>query len=273
MSGPGRMLPLRRVDLIPAARTTLAVLALATSVACGTGGPRHLVPAGTGQPDVFLHDKGKAALDDKKWATAREYFKEIVDNYPQSPLRPEAKLGLGDSYLNEGTTESYVLATNEFKEFLTFYPTNARADYAQFHLALTHYKQMRAPERDQSETKEALKEFDAFFERYPSSPLMPDVKAKWRETRDRLSEAAYRVGLFYFRNRWYPGAIDRFRQVLKDDPGYTARDAVYFYLAESLVKTDNKAEALPYFEKLTQEFDKSVFLEDAKRRIGELKIQ
>lgn len=267
------MFPLRRADSIRAARVVLAVLVLAASVACGTGGPHRLVPAGAGQPDVFLFEKGTEALNGKKWATAREYFKEIVDNYPQSPLRPEAKLGLGDSYLSESTTESYVLATNEFKEFLTFYPTNARADYAQFHLALTHYKQMRAPERDQSETKEALKEFNAFFERYPSSPLMPDVKAKWRETRDRLSEAAYRVGLFYFRNRWYPGAIDRFRQVLREDAEYTARDAVYYYLAESLLKSDNKAEALPYYERLVKEFDKSEFLEDAKRRLGELKTQ
>ena len=35
---------------------------------------------------------------------------------------------------------------------------------------MTHFKQMRAPDRDQTPTKEALAEFDVFFERYPNSP-------------------------------------------------------------------------------------------------------
>ena len=86
------------------------------------------------------------------------------------------------------------MGANEFREFLTFYPTNAKADVAQFHLAMCHQKQMRAAERDQTETKESLKEYQVFFDRYPNSPLMPEVRAKWREARDRLSMASYRVG-------------------------------------------------------------------------------
>lgn len=257
-------------DLARLARAVWPVLVLALAVGCSSGGAKRLMPSGTEQPDKYLYDKGTESLNNRKWLDAREYFRELVDNYPQSPLRPDAKLGLGDSYIGEGTTESLVLAENEFREFLTFYPTHARADYAQYRLAFAHYKQMRAPERDQTETKEALKEFEVFFERYPNSPLMPEVKAKWREARDRLSTAWYRVGLYYYRSRWYPGAIDRFRQILKEDPGYTGRDAVYYYLAESLLKTDKKAEAVPYFDRLTKEFDSSEFLEDARRRLTEL---
>jgi outer membrane protein assembly factor BamD len=212
----------------------------------------------------------------KQWVRAREYYRQVVDNYPQSPFRPDAKLGIGDTYLNEGGTENLVLGANEFREFLTFYPTNPRADYAQFKLALTHHRQMRAPERDQTETKEALKEFETFFERYPTSALMPEVRMRWREARDRLSEASFEIGLHYFRQRWYPGAVSRFREVLKDDPSYTHRDDVYFYLGESLLRANpknGKAEALPYFERLVTEFEASEHLDDAKKRIAELKTQ
>jgi outer membrane protein assembly factor BamD len=132
---------------------------------------------------------------------------------------------------------------------------------------------MRAPERDQTETRAALREFDAFFDRYANSPLAPEVKGKWRETRDRLSESSYRVGLYYYRVKWYPGAIDRFREILKDDPGFSFRDAVYFYLAESLVKTNKKAEALPYFERLVKEFEQSEYLDDAQKRLRELESE
>jgi outer membrane protein assembly factor BamD len=249
-----------------------AVLVLAV-LAGACGGNRNAIPANVTQPDRFLFDRGNETLKEKEWLNAREYFRQVVDNYPQSPFRPDAKLGIGDSYLGEGSTESLVLGANEFREFLTFYPTNPRADYAQYRLAISHFQQMRAPERDQTETKEALKEFQAFFDRFPNSPLMPEVKPKWREARDRLSEASFRVGHHYHRVRWYPGAIDRFREILKDDPAYTGRDEVYYFLADSLARTDKKAEAIPYFERLLEEFPKSERLEDTKKRLEELKAQ
>jgi outer membrane protein assembly factor BamD len=249
------------------------LLALLLATAAGCAPKESTVPPGTTQPDKFLFDRGNEELKEESWLSAREYFRQIVDNYPQSPLRPDAKLAIGDTYLGENTAESLVLAANEYREFLTFYPTNPRADYAQYKLAMSHYEQMRAPERDQTETKEAIREFEVFFERYPNSPLMPEVRTRWREARDRLSEASYRVGLFYFRSRWYPGAIDRFREVLKEDPAYTRRDAVYFYLAESLARTDKKAEAIPYFERLLKEFDESEHRAEAQKRLEELKAQ
>lgn len=247
-----------------------AVGSLLLAVACATQ-TRGVVPPGTTEPDKFLFDRGSAALKEKKWLTAREFFKQVVENYTQSPYRPDAKLGVGDTYLGENTSEALVLAINEFREFLSFYPTNARADYAQYKLGLAHFKQMRAPQRDQTETREAIKEFETFVERYSHSQLMPEVQAKLREARDRQDDSDYQVGFFYFRNRWYPGAIDRLSALLKRDPQYTRRDATYFYLGEALVKQQRQAEALPYFEKLVQEFEQSEYLEDARKRITELK--
>jgi outer membrane protein assembly factor BamD len=255
-----------------------AVLALALSVACA--GKKPVVPANNPQPDRFLLERADEALKKKRWADAREYYRQVVDNYPQSPIRPDAKLGIGETYLGEGGAESLVLGANEFREFLTFYPTNSKADVAQFHLALCHQKQMRAAERDQTETKDALKEYQVFFDRYPSSPLMPEVRARWREARDRLSMASYRVGVHYYRIRWYSGAVDRFREVLKEDPEFTGRDGVYFYLADTLLKADttadkktSKAQAIPYFERLLSEFAQSEFAEDAKKRLQALNVQ
>jgi len=235
------------------ARLFSIVVVLGASLACAGYG-RNTLPPGTTEPDKFLFDRGMAALNDKKWLTAREFLKQVVETYTQSPYRPDAKLGIGDSYLGEGSAESLVLAINEFREFLSFYPTNRRADYAQNKLAMAHFRQMRGPQRDQTETREAIKEFQAFVERYPNSSLMSETKAKLREALDRLSESDYLVGFFYFRARWYPGAIDRFETLLKSDPEYSGRDAVYYYLAESKVRTKRQAEALPLYEKLVQEF-------------------
>jgi outer membrane protein assembly factor BamD len=246
------------------------IVALAVS-ACGTH-TRGLVPPGTAEPDKFLFDKGTESLNAKKWLVARDYFKQIVETYTASPYRPDAKLGIGDTYLGEGSAEALVLAINEFREFLSFYPTNKRADYAQYKLGMAHFRQMRAPQRDQTETREAIREFQAFVDRYPNSSLMPEVQARLRDARDRLSESEYLVGYCYFRQqRLYLGAIDRFKSVLKDDPEFTHRDAVYFYLAECYAKSNQQAAALPYYEKLVQEFEQSEYLDEAHKRIAEIK--
>jgi outer membrane protein assembly factor BamD len=244
------------------------VLGLAAG-ACG--GKKNTMPTGIAEADKFLFERGTELLNRKKWITSREFFGRLVDNYPQSPYRPDAKIGVGDAYLGEGSTESLVLAVNEFKEFLSFYPTHRRADYAQYKLALCHFRQMRGPERDQRETREAVTEFETFLAKYPNSSLMPEVQARYREARDRLSMSEYRVGYFYFRQRWYPGAIARLKALLKEDPGFSQRDALYYYLGEALLKVKLNAEALPYFDRLVKEFERSEYLEEAKQRLAEFK--
>ena len=43
---------------------------------------------------------------------------------------------------------STILAANEFREFLRFFPLDKRADYAQYKLAIASSKQILGPERD-----------------------------------------------------------------------------------------------------------------------------
>jgi outer membrane protein assembly factor BamD len=254
----------------------LFILIAVAAAGWGCGASRAQVPPGTAEADKYLFTRGEEEFKDKNWVKAREYYRQIVDNYPQSPFRPDAKLAVGDSYIGEHSTESLLLAVNEFREFLTFYPTNPRADYAQYRLAVAYKEQMLAADRDQTNTRDVVKELQVFMDRYPNSKLMPEASKLQREAKDRLSESSYRIGFTYFRMKWYPGAIDRFRDVLKNDPEYTHRDAVYYHLAEALRLSGGKdsaklAEALPYYERLVKEFETSEYLENAKKRIAEIK--
>jgi outer membrane protein assembly factor BamD len=253
-----------------------ALLVAATSLAA-CGASRSQLPPGTAEADKFLFDRGQEELKERNWLRSREYFRQIVENYPQSPFRPDAKIAVGDTYVGEGTTEALLLGINEFREFLTFFPTNPRADYAQYRMAFAYSEQMLSADRDQSATRDTIKELQVFLDRFPNSQLMPDARKLMREARDRLSESSFRVGQTYFRMKYYLGAIDRFREVLKDDPEFTGRDAVYYHLAESLRLADNKktgvglAEALPYYERIVKEFEQSEYLDRARKRIAELK--
>src|SRR5438105_60740 len=184
-----------------AACTIVVLMSGVLAAGCASSHSKNAPAGANAQPDKFLFDKGNAQLAAKKWLSAREFFKQVVETYTQSPYRPDAKLGLGDTYLGENTAESLVLAINEYTEFLSFYPTNGRADYAQYKLGMAHFKQMRAAQRDQTETKEAIKALQTFVDRYPTSSLLDEVKGKLRQARDRLNDSDYQVGFYYFRAR------------------------------------------------------------------------
>ena len=251
----------------------VCVLAVLMGAGACASGPKK-PPVGAEEPDKFLFEHGSEALTKRRWYVAREFFRQILDNYPQSGYRPSAKLGLADSYLGEGSVESQVMAINEFKEFLSFYPTHDLAHYAQFKIGMAHYYEMRAPARDQTETREAIAELTTYVQRYKDKPLYEEASQRLREAKDRLSDHEYGVGFFYLRSRMsVPGAIDRFNAILKTDPEYTRRDAVYFQMAQALTLLGQPAAALPYLERLVNEFEQSEYLDDAKAQIPQLQAK
>ena len=260
-----RAAPVVRILGVPA----WATLLLLVTSACASSG--NTFPVGSTEPDRALYELGMEALEERRWLRAREYFVTVVDNYPQSVMRPDAMLGIGDTYYGEGSVETYLRAISEFEQFLSFYPLHLRSDYAQYKLGMAHYSQMRRAERDQTETQAAIGAFEVFVERYPDSELMDEVRVKLREALDRYSQSEFLVGRFYYRFEVWGGAIERFKGILDNDPGFTNRDAVYFHLAESLFVTDRKVEALPYYARLVEEFEESEYLEATRARITELK--
>lgn len=262
--------PSRRRALALAGLCLVAVLS-----ACG-GNPEPEVPIAAEGADTLLFERGQQALAEENWSTAREYFVQIRDNYPQSELRAAARIGVVDTYEGEGSVTSYVSALAELREFLRLYPpTHPLGPEAQYKLGMVYYNQMRRPERDQSETRFAIEEFERFmqeYSEYATVELIDEVRSKLRDARDRLSDSSFLVGRYYYRANYFPGAIDRFREILDQDPGYTRRDQVYFHLADSLAQLNRGAEALPYFERLVEEFPETEFIEDANRWITELKV-
>ena len=245
----------------------LAVILLGSG--CGGEDPPDITPATIGG-DGILFDRGEAALAEENWGDARGFFVQVRDNYPQSDFRADARLGVADSYEGQGGASQYTSALAEYEDFLRLYPTHPRAAYAQFKLAIVHHHQMRQPERDQSWTLSAIAQFELFLERFPNSELAPEATNYLREARDRLADSEYLVGEYYYRNEWWPGAIDRFKTISESDPQYTRRESVYFYLADAYFNNGDLQDALPVFQQLLREFPQSVFLVDIQMAIADI---
>src|SRR5262245_234194 len=74
------------------------------------------------QKDSEIYDQGLAALKDNNLVKAREAFRVVFDNFPQSDYRLLAKLGYADSYYREGTDANYILAITEYQDFISLFP-------------------------------------------------------------------------------------------------------------------------------------------------------
>ena len=248
----------------------LAAIILVSSMNCAPTVYDN-IPEGHPEPDTYLYETGQAAMEDRKWFRARALFRRIVDTFPQSSYRFDAKIELGRSYYLQGGLISLIEARNEFEEFLRFFPTNARADYAQYLIGMTYFEATLDPDRDQTQTLGAIEAFNLLLDTYPESQYRDETLTALRNVRDLQGESELRVARFYFDHRWWPGAIKRLRQLLKDDPEFSGLDHAYYYLAESLVRMNSDAEALPYFEQLIDEFASSEWTTAANVRIAQLK--
>jgi outer membrane protein assembly factor BamD len=131
-------------------------------------------------------------------------------------------------------------------------------------------RQVLSPERDQTATRDALRELQVFLNTYPTSSYMPEVLRMQRETRDRLSESELLVARYYFRVRHYPGTIARLEELMKADPSFTRRDAMYYFLGESYYRVNRKADAKEMFQRIVDDFKVSEYLDEARTRATEL---
>jgi len=216
--------------------------------------------------DRQLYELGAKELEKDNYYKARTLFERVVKRGKDDPeISPLVLLGLADSYFGKKGILNLTEATTRYSSFLTFYPTHARADYAQYQLALCHFQQVYAADRDQKETRVALDEFRKVQAQFPESPYVDLAGEKILESYDLLAEHEFRVGTFYHEGGRYLGAIARFLTILDRYPRYVGKDKVYYYLAHSLIRTERPEEGAVYLEKLRETYPDSDWAQKGAR--------
>jgi outer membrane protein assembly factor BamD len=240
------------------------VVPAALAMACAHGGEADIATL-TSNSDQVIWESGQKAFEKKQWENARQHFRRIIDGFPNSEYGPLSRLALADSYFREGGTASYVMAAGSYREFLTFYPSHPRSDYAQYQVGEAFYKQRTGPDRDQTATISALEEFEKVVQFYPNSPHAQAARERIREARQNLARAEFLAGFFYQRTREAPrAAISRYETLLKEYPDYQQIDEVLFRLAQALGQSGRTGEAVPHLDRLLREYPSSKYAVEAR---------
>jgi len=252
----------------------LLIAAIFVFAACNRG-PRVYRPVV--DPELMqlskeqLFQKGEEQYARKKWQRARTYFSHLYETYPNDPLGRRSLLRIADTYYNQGDAVNLVEAQYKYRDFLNRYPTSEQADYAMLQMAMSAYKQMEKPDRDQQKTKEAVEKFNDMLRAHPNSPLKAEAEARRQESLDRLARHEHIVARFYIKRGSYNAAVQRLNYLIDTYPGYSERDAAFYELGTTLKRLGRDGEAKLYFERVVNEFPKSDYAEQARRRLSDSK--
>ena len=123
------------------------------------------------------------------------------------------------------------MAGYQFKRFARQFPYSVRVEEASYLSAYCKYMESPVYTLDQSLTREAIEEFEAFVERWPHSTHMPEVNRYLDEMRTKLMKKDYEIAYGYYYTEEYRAAYESLKNFINLYPEAPMRgDAMYYML-------------------------------------------
>ncbi len=230
----------------------------------GCGGTKKSELDPSKQSDKELYELGVRELEDQNYDKARAAFKLVFDNFPKSDYRILAKLNYADSFYKQGNNANWILAIQEYQDFITLFPFSPKAAYAQYQIGACYYQMMEKPDRDQTNTRKALDEFRKVIDGYPNGQYYKSAYDRLIECYQRLAEHEFIIARYYNRTGRHIAAVERLKELLKKYPESVHIPDHYYYLAQSLEELSQSAESCVYYNKVVEKWPSSEFSADAR---------
>lgn len=153
----------------------------------------------------------------------------------------------------------FIEARGEYKRFLELHPTHPLAAFAQYRMGMCDYYQILSPDRDPTNLRKSLSDFQKVIDEYPQSQYVEKAEKKVAECRNTLSEVHFYVGNFYYRTKRYKASANRFQVILLKYPDSQIYDKAQFYFALSKFHLKDRKRAAHLLDQLIQQFPKSKY--------------
>jgi outer membrane protein assembly factor BamD len=212
--------------------------------------------------------KADSLIEDKEFEEARKILIEVKNRDTTGKFAHLAQLKIAESYIKEGDID---IGIEEYRKFLSYYPENQYASFAQYQIAMAYFSQIEAPDRGTGAAKNALQEFIKLKQMYPRNPFRDVVDLRIEKCKNILADGEFMVGEFYFKKESYNAAIKRFEGLLTQYPDYKRKDEVLLYLGKAYNYLKNFDKAKEIFELLIERFPSSKSAIDAQKHLKSLK--
>ena len=214
-----------------------------------------------------LFAEGMDHFKNKRYSRAIDRLQRVKAEFPFSPQLTEAELKLAEAYY---LNRQYPEAIAAFKEFQTLHPTNENIPFAIYHLGLAHFDQFTSTDRDQKMTEIARGYFETVVRNHPNSSYTEKAKEKLAKCNQYLAEHAFNIARFYFNDKNYPAARDRFEEILRRYPNNPTSPQALYYLGESYRLEKNTVKAALAYEALAQHYPETALAKQAQTQLAQL---
>jgi outer membrane protein assembly factor BamD len=223
------------------------------------------------------YEKGVRELKDENYPEAMKYFVFLKQKFPFSKFAVLAELRIADTQFERG---HFLEAIDQYKLFGRSHPTHEFVEdgYVGFKICESYYKQIPedffllppAFEKDQSATKDAVREIDAFLEKWPKSKYAEQAKKMRGEAVRSLAAAELYVARFYWKRSKYRATAWRLEGMLKEYSGSPYESEALLLLGRAYEKLGEKDKARDAYAKVVEKHPGSGEVGEAKSRIHEL---
>jgi outer membrane protein assembly factor BamD len=134
--------------------------------------------------------------------------------YPQSEWAPKASLMAAYSYWSEGYY--YKDSTEELKRFFKIYPKNRDLDYAYYLMAINYYDSIVDEKKDLRPLLKSKEYFEILIKDYPSTDYAIDAKYKLDLIEDVLAAKEMYIARHYIKKQKWIAALNRLKNVVNN---------------------------------------------------------
>lgn len=165
------------------------------------------------RPVSELYHQGMSELKDRRYEKAAKIFDEVERQHPYSDWATQAQLMAAYAHYEN---QKYEKALAAIDSFINLHPAHADIAYAYYLQGLCYYEQLSSVERDQKATELAYESFEEIVNRFPHTDYAKDAKYKMVLLKDMMAGKEMDVGRYYQERKGYIGAMNRFREVIKN---------------------------------------------------------
>ena len=156
---------------------------------------------------------------------AAKKFNEVELLYPQSVWAPRSNLMAAYSYYSQ---LYFTYAIVELERFLDKYKNHPNTDYAYYLLAICHYNQITDEKKDLGQIVKAKEYFTLLINEYPETDFAEDANFKLELIEEILaSKELYLANYYLEREKWIP-AMNRYKKIVNEyDTTIFIEEALY----------------------------------------------
>ena len=163
--------------------------------------------------EIFVtYEEAYEALNSGDPYFAAKKFLEAELLFPQSEWAPRSALMASYSYYMQNYYEEALLNLNRY---LKTYPLDENLVYAHYLIAMCYYETIEDEKRDTGSLIKARDKFIFIVENYPNTDFALDAKFKIDLIQDILASKEMYVGRHYMKKSKWIAAINRFKTVLQ----------------------------------------------------------